>query len=52
LITNGHWPYDPSRAMWRLLPVAGHAVNHVWEVGAVLAAWIWGMSGRFRGSGL
>ena len=40
-IPNGPWPYGPSRAMWRLLPVAGHAVNHVWEAGAPLAAWIW-----------
>ena len=40
-IPNGHWPYGPRRATWRLLPVAGHAVNHVWEAGAVLAAWIW-----------
>ena len=39
-IPNGHWPYGPSRAMRRLLPVAGHAVNHVWEA-AVPAAWIW-----------
>ena len=34
------WPYGASRAMCRLLPVAGHAVNHVWEAGAPLAAWI------------
>ena len=27
--------------MWRVLPVAGNAVNHVWEAGAPLAAWIW-----------
>ncbi len=27
--------------MWRLLRVADRAVNHVWEAGAVLAAWIW-----------
>jgi hypothetical protein len=38
---NGHGPDGPSRAMWRLLPVAGHAVNHVWEAGAVLTPWIW-----------
>ena len=40
-IPNGHWPYGPSRAMRRLLPVAGHTVNHAREAGAVLAAWIW-----------
>jgi hypothetical protein len=27
--------------MRRLLPAAGHAVNHLWEAGAVLAAWNW-----------
>jgi hypothetical protein len=39
-VPDGHWPYGPSRAMPRLLPVAGHAVNHVWAAHAVLAAWI------------
>jgi hypothetical protein len=45
-IPNGHGPYGPSRAMRRVLPVAGHAVDHVWEAGAVLASWIWSLSGR------
>jgi len=43
-IPNGHWPYGPSRAMWRVLPVAGHAVDHVWSADAPLAAWIWATS--------
>lgn len=53
-IPNGHWPYGPGRAMGRLLPVAGHAVNQVWAAGVVLAAWIWVRTdprGRRRVSG-
>jgi hypothetical protein len=40
-IPNGHGPYGPSRGMWRVLPVAGHAIDHVWSADAALAAWIW-----------
>jgi hypothetical protein len=39
-IPNGHWLCGPNRAMRRVLLVANHAVNHAWEAGTVLAAWL------------